>query len=59
MSLDHKNSIYKYPEQKNDINNVWWMDTATNRIKNDLTHDEFLDICKVVYNKFCVIPNLV
>jgi hypothetical protein len=52
MSLDHIDSIKMNPEKSKDINNVQWVALDINRIKNGLTHEEFLGFCKDVYLKF-------
>ena len=41
------------PQSKNmlavdDLTNIAWVDSQMNRVKNDLTYDEFLSVCKKV-----------
>ena len=48
MSLDHKLPVSRYLESKSDIDNVHWVTYAVNRMKSDLTHEEFLRLCHQV-----------
>jgi hypothetical protein len=49
-SLDHKLPSSRFPELVFDINNLQWVSTRYNKCKNDLTDDEFLDLCIAVIN---------
>lgn len=47
-SLDHKKPQSKYPELKNDLNNVQWVDWGINQMKRSYEEKEFLDLCKLI-----------
>ena len=48
MSLDHIKSRKRNPELKNCITNVQWDNKQINIIKNELSHDEFIILCKKI-----------
>jgi hypothetical protein len=45
-SLDHK--IPRSRGGTNTIENVQWVTWKVNRVKTDMTHDEFIDLCKII-----------
>ena len=47
-SIDHILPISKYPELKNDINNIQWVSRQMNVVKNDLTESEMVELFKTV-----------
>jgi hypothetical protein len=53
MSLDHIISVYNHSELRNNINNVQWVTKDINMIKNKLNHNEFIELCRNISNKFC------
>ncbi len=50
-SVDHTKPSIKYPELKNDIDNIKWVDIRVNRMKRELDEDEFIDLCKKIISK--------
>jgi hypothetical protein len=52
MGLDHKKSQKNNPELKDDIANLQWVTKKINVIKNELSHDEFIDLCNAISKKF-------
>jgi len=51
MSLDHKNPKIR----KFDIDNLHWTTYHVNIAKNKLTHEEFLQLCKLICNRFGIL----
>lgn len=51
-NLDHKYPKSRFPELKNDIDNLEWVSKKVNRSKHNLTKKEFLDMCLYISNKF-------
>ena len=49
MTLDHKIPISRDPELAKCIDNVHWVIYSVNVFKNYMTHNEFLQICKTIY----------
>lgn len=47
-SIDHILPVSKYPELKNDINNIQWVSIQMNAVKNDLTELEMVNLFKTV-----------
>jgi hypothetical protein len=47
-AIDHKYPKKRFPELSTDISNIQWIDKRVNLVKNDLTHQEFIDLCKLV-----------
>lgn len=47
-SLDHKKPRAKHPECRADIGNLQWVDRQINSMKHDLSHDDFLALCREV-----------
>ncbi len=52
MSLDHKLPVSRFPEKQRDVSNVWWVTWDVNRMKSDMTHDEFVVFCHEVASRF-------
>lgn len=52
MSLDHIISRKDNPNLINDTNNVQWITKQMNQIKNELSHDNFIKLCKNISEKF-------
>ena len=52
MSLDHIISNHDDPSKKEDLENVQWVTKDINLIKNKLSHQPFIDLCKYIYEKF-------
>ena len=52
MSLDHITSNHDDSSKKEDLNNVQWVTKDINLIKNKLSHQSFIDLCKYIYEKF-------
>jgi len=49
-SLDHQTPRTR--NGSNDISNVKWVSTLVNRMKQNLTHEEFLNLCEIITEKF-------
>lgn len=49
-SIDH--IVPKSKGGNNSIKNLQWVDEQVNRIKNDMTHYEFITFCKLISNSF-------
>lgn len=47
-SLDHILPKSRYPEKEKDPNNLVWVDTHINIMKNNMSYEEFVDLCKLV-----------
>ena len=47
--IDHIKPVAKYPELKDDILNVQWVDKIVNRIKYSFSEEEFLNLVAKVY----------
>ncbi len=58
MSLDHIESKFDRSDLNNSINNVQWVLKDINTIKNYLSHDKFLQVCKVVCERFNLLDPL-
>lgn len=52
MSLDHIISNHDDPSKKEDLENVQWVTKDINLIKNKLSHQPFINLCKYIYEKF-------
>lgn len=52
MSLDHIKSRKDRPDLINDITNVQWITQQMNQIKNELSHDNFIKLCKCIAERF-------
>ena len=52
MSLDHIISNHDDPSKKEELENVQWVTKDINLIKNKLSHQPFIDLCKYIYEKF-------
>lgn len=50
MSLDHQVPITKGGESE--ISNLRWVTIQINRVKNDLSHQEFVELCRAIMTKF-------
>lgn len=53
-SMDHIIPKSRQPNLAKDPSNVQWVTRVVNRIKSNLTHDEFLDLIRRIYNR-CLI----
>jgi hypothetical protein len=47
-SVEHKIPTSKRPDLKGDLSNIEWLDVTVNRMKTDMTHDEFLGMCALI-----------
>lgn len=52
-SIDHILPISR-GGSKTDINNIQWIDIKVNILKNNTTHEEFLDLCRTISARFPV-----
>jgi len=52
MSLDHRISKFDNIAMAKDLNNVQWVTKDINIIKNKLSHQNFISLCKKIYIKF-------
>ena len=52
MSLDHIISNYDNPSLKTNLDNIQWVTRDINLIKNKLSHESFLSLCKSICKKF-------
>lgn len=52
VALDHIFSKKDFPEKRNDINNFQWLSYQANLIKSSLSHDQLIDFCIKVANKY-------
>ena len=50
-SIDHTQPQIKYPELKNELSNLRWTDLRVNRMKREMSEEEFFNLCKLVVNK--------
>ena len=50
MSLDHKFPCSRFPILAKDMSNIQFVTKQINRMKTDMTHDEFLFMCQMVVN---------
>ena len=57
MSLDHIIPVKQKPELKYDINNVQWITKQMNQIKNELSHEQFIELCNNISKKFITNEN--
>ena len=51
MSLDHIKPVSRFPELKDDLNNLQWVTLQVNKAKGNMTHGEFINLCKIVIQK--------
>lgn len=51
-SVDHIKPGSKHPELRGDLSNIQWVDDVVNRMKQDLSHDEFLELCSLITKRF-------
>lgn len=47
-SIDHLQPTSRCPELMKSVENIRWVDKDINRIKSDLTSDEFIELCKTI-----------
>ena len=52
VALDHIKSRKNHPDCSKNINNVQWVAYQTNLIKSSLSHNEFIEFCIKVANKY-------
>lgn len=50
-SIDHTQPQIKYPELKHELSNLHWVDIRVNRMKREMSEEEFFNLCKLVVNK--------
>lgn len=57
-TLDHKRPVSRFPDDKTKLNNIVWCDSQINEMKNNLTPEEFIEMCAKVlkYNGWMVTP---
>lgn len=51
-SIDHKIPRSRGGSDIRDIDNLQWVDWKMNRAKTDMTHDEFVSMCRLVSDRF-------
>jgi hypothetical protein len=51
-SLDHRNPRVRFPDEWSDPNNIVWVHKIINRMKTDMTHTEFVDMCTTISQRF-------
>lgn len=49
--LDHLLPKSRFPEQSKDINNLQWLSDTANASKSNLTHEEYVSLCRTVVNR--------
>lgn len=47
-SVEHKIPQSRRPDLKADLGNIEWLDLRVNRMKTDMTHDEFVEECALI-----------
>jgi CRISPR/Cas system Type II protein with McrA/HNH and RuvC-like nuclease domain len=52
MSIDHIIPQSIRPDLKKDIKNMQWVTRGVNSIKRNQTHDEFIELCRFIANRF-------
>jgi 5-methylcytosine-specific restriction endonuclease McrA len=52
MSLDHIISKYNNKELAFCLDNVQWITKDVNMMKNKYSHDEFINMCEMIYKKY-------
>lgn len=50
-SVDHKNPSARFPDQRDALKNLEWVDVEVNRAKRCLTKEEFIDLCIIVADR--------
>ena len=50
--IDHVLPVSRYPDQRNNPDNLEWVSSTANRAKNDRTKDEFIAICHTISSRF-------
>jgi 5-methylcytosine-specific restriction endonuclease McrA len=48
VQLDHILPVSRFPEIRNDPNNVEWVSARVNHAKNAMTRDEFIEFCRII-----------
>ena len=49
-SVDHIDPRSRFPDKAHNIDNIQWVTKTVNRMKDRLTHDEFLALVKRIFN---------
>jgi hypothetical protein len=47
-ALDHRQPVSRFPELQGELSNVQWVDLTVNRMKTDMTDQEFRQICQEI-----------
>jgi hypothetical protein len=57
-SIEHKVPVSKRPDLKSDLNNIEWLDVTVNRMKTDMTREEFIETCALIAERAGIVKRL-
>lgn len=57
-SIEHKIPVAKRPDLKSDLKNIEWLDVTVNRMKTDMTRDEFIETCALIAERAGVVKRV-
>jgi hypothetical protein len=57
-SIEHKMPVSKRPDLKSDLNNIEWLDVTVNRMKTDMTREEFLETCALIAERAGIVKRI-